>query len=72
MPVKPIIMQVLGGLRMDPKARVLDAYGKPIPGLYAAGEVTGGIFGTLYPGGACIGSGMTFGRVAGKSASAAL
>lgn len=70
MPVKPIIMQVLGGLRIDPKSRVLDAYDKPIPGLYAAGEVVGGIMGTMYDGGTCIGSGLTFGRIAGKSATA--
>ncbi len=71
MPVKPIIMQVLGGLRIDPKARVLDAYDKPVPGLYAAGEVVGGIMGTMYDGGSCIGSGLTFGRIAGKSAASA-
>jgi len=70
MPVKPIIMQVLGGLRVDSKTRVLDAYNKAIPGLYAAGEVVGGIMGTMYDGGTCIGSGLTFGRIAGKSAAA--
>ena len=69
-PVKPIIMQVLGGLRIDPKTRVLDAYDKPIPGLYAAGELVGGVEGTMYDGGSCIGSGLTFGRMAGKSAAA--
>jgi fumarate reductase flavoprotein subunit len=70
MSVKPIIMQVLGGLRIDPKTHVLDAYDKPIPGLYAAGEAVGGIMGTMYDGGSCIGSGLTFGRIAGKTAAA--
>ena len=54
-----------GGLRCDERARVLDGEGKPIPGLYAAGNNSGTPFGDTYPGaGATIGPAMTFGYVA--------
>ena len=54
-----------GGLRCDARARVLDAAGDPIPGLYAAGNNAGTPFGDTYPGaGATIGPGMTFGYIA--------
>lgn len=54
-----------GGLRCDERARVLDGEGKPIPGLYAAGNNSGTPFGDVYPGaGATIGPAMTFAFVA--------
>ena len=54
-----------GGLRCDERARVLDGEGKPIPGLYAAGNNSGTPFGDTYPGaGATIGPAMTFAFVA--------
>ncbi len=54
-----------GGLKADARARVLDSEGRPIPGLYAAGNNAGNPFGDCYPGaGATIGPAMTFGFVA--------
>ncbi len=42
----------------------------PIPGLYAAGELVGGLFYSNYPGGAGLMAGAVFGRIAGTSAAA--
>jgi 3-oxosteroid 1-dehydrogenase len=54
-----------GGLRCDERARVLDAKGNPIAGLYAAGNCAGSPFGDCYPGaGATIGPALTFAFVA--------
>jgi tricarballylate dehydrogenase len=49
-----------GGLRIDTDGRVLDTAQKPIPGLYAAGELVGGLFYFNYPGGTglCVGLGV--------------
>ena len=44
---------------------------RPIPGLYAAGELVGGLFYQNYPGGAGLMAGAVFGRIAGASAAAA-
>ncbi len=60
-----------GGLRIDGDARVLDTDLKPIPGLYAAGELVGGLFYFNYPGGTGLMSGSVFGRIAGRSAAGA-
>jgi tricarballylate dehydrogenase len=57
-----------GGLRINTGAQVLDTDGAPIPGLYAAGELVGGIFWFNYPGGTGLTSGAVFGRIAGASA----
>jgi tricarballylate dehydrogenase len=58
-----------GGLRIDPASgQVLDCDLTPIPGLYAAGELVGGIFYFNYPGGTGLMSGSVFGRLAGDSA----
>ncbi|MGH7000466.1 MAG: FAD-dependent tricarballylate dehydrogenase TcuA [Stellaceae bacterium] len=57
-----------GGLRIDGEARVIDTEGAPIPGLFAAGELVGGIFYFNYPGGTGLMSGAVFGRIAGASA----
>ena len=60
------------GVRIDRDAQVLDASGRPIPGLFAAGETTGGMFGECYAsGGASIGNAVIFGRIAGTHAAAA-
>jgi tricarballylate dehydrogenase len=59
-----------GGLRIDRQARVLDGDLAPIPGLFAAGELVGGIFYFNYPGGTGLTSGSVFGRIAGTSAAA--
>ena len=59
-----------GGLRIDAEARVLDTDMVPIPGLYAAGELVGGLFYFNYPGGTGLMSSAVFGRIAGGSAGA--
>jgi tricarballylate dehydrogenase len=59
-----------GGLRIDTTGRVLDAGEQPIPGLYAAGELVGGLFYFNYPGGTGLMAGAVFGRLAGGSAGA--
>jgi len=57
------------GLRIDPSARVLDAVGDVIPGLYAAGEAGGGVLGNRYVGGGnAIANALTMGRIAGLTA----
>jgi tricarballylate dehydrogenase len=57
-----------GGLRITPAAEVLDGEQRAIPGLYAAGELVGGLFYNNYPGGAGLMAGAVFGRIAGRSA----
>lgn len=57
-----------GGLRIDGQARVISTDGTPIPGLYAAGELVGGLFYFNYPGGTGLTSGAVFGRIAGAEA----
>jgi tricarballylate dehydrogenase len=57
-----------GGLRIDRDARVLDVDLEPIRGLYAAGELVGGLFVENYPGGTGLMAGAVFGRIAGASA----
>jgi tricarballylate dehydrogenase len=55
-------------LRINPDGEVLDTTDAVIPGLYAAGELVGGIFYQNYLGGAGLMSGAVFGRLAGRSA----
>ncbi|MBI2468568.1 MAG: FAD-binding protein, partial [Candidatus Rokubacteria bacterium] len=57
-----------GGLRVNADAAVLDTEDRPIPGLYAAGELVGGLFYYNYPGGAGLMAGATFGQLAGTGA----
>ena len=57
-----------GGLRIDGRGQVLDTEDAKIPGLYAAGELVGGLFYVNYPGGAGLMAGAVFGRLAGASA----
>ena len=58
-----------GGPRIDAAARVLDTTGRPVPGLYAAGNITAQLFGDASPAsGATLGPGMTFGYLAGCEA----
>lgn len=67
-PRAPSIHHTMGGLQISTNAQVLDKKGKPIPGLYAAGEVTGGIHGSNRLGGNATADVLTFGRIAAKSA----
>ncbi|MGG5822015.1 FAD-dependent tricarballylate dehydrogenase TcuA [Falsiroseomonas sp. HW251] len=57
-----------GGVKIDTEGRVLDTADDPIPGLYAAGEMVGGLFYHNYPSGSGLTSGTVFGRLAGASA----
>jgi tricarballylate dehydrogenase len=57
-----------GGLRITKEAQVINSDGEPIKGLYAAGELVGGIFWFNYPGGSGLTNGAVFGRIAGRSA----
>jgi tricarballylate dehydrogenase len=56
-----------GGLHVDPQGRVLTDRAA-IPGLFAAGEIVGGLFSTNYPGGSGLTAGSVLGRIAGQTA----
>ncbi|HLU56055.1 MAG TPA: FAD-dependent tricarballylate dehydrogenase TcuA [Pseudonocardia sp.] len=57
-----------GGLKGDLDGRVLDRSGRPIPGLFACGEMLAGLFSGNYPGGAGLAAGCVFGRRVGRAA----
>src|SRR5262249_246670 len=57
-----------GGLKITPEGKVLDMENRPISGLFAAGELVGGIFYYNYPGASGLMSGAVFGRISGRSA----
>ncbi len=63
----PTVHHTMGGIEIDPEARVLDANGNAIPGFYAAGEVTGGIHGANRLGGNALVDIAVFGKIAGES-----
>ncbi|MFT3820890.1 MAG: FAD-dependent oxidoreductase [Rubrivivax sp.] len=58
------------GLRTDTAARVIDVFGRVIPGLYAVGELVGGFHGAAYMSGSSLGKGCVFGRIAAAHAAA--
>ncbi len=60
-----------GGLQINEDAQVMNVDGFPIAGLFAAGELVGGLFYFNYPGGTGLMSGAVFGRIAGRSAARA-
>ena len=64
----PKVHFTMGGVRIDTDARVLDLEGHPIDGLYAAGEVTGGVHGACRLGSCAITECLVFGRIAGRNA----
>ena len=64
------IHHTMGGLKIDTDAEVLNADGNAIPGLFAAGEVTGGVHGANRLGGNAVADFVVFGRIAGSSAAA--
>ncbi|MEG2369330.1 MAG: flavocytochrome c [Raoultibacter sp.] len=66
----PTIHYTMGGLCINASAQVCTATGTPIPGLYAAGEVTGGVQGDNRLGGNSFTDLIVFGRIAGASAAA--
>jgi len=60
------------GLTVDTGMRVLDVFGEPIEGLYAAGEITGGFHGKAFMTGTSLGKCVICGRIAGRNAAMAL
>jgi tricarballylate dehydrogenase len=60
-----------GGLRINDDANVIDTEGEPLDGLFACGELVGGLFYFNYPGGTGLTAGSVFGRIAGTSAATA-
>ena len=64
------IHHTMGGLKIDPDTHVIDESGKIIPGLFAAGEVTGGVHGGNRLGGNAVADFVVFGRIAGEQAAA--
>ncbi|WP_297609653.1 flavocytochrome c [uncultured Sutterella sp.] len=68
--VTPGIHHTMGGVTINPKTEVQSKDGKSIPGLFAAGEVTGGVHGGNRIGGNAVADIVTFGRIAGQNAAA--
>ena len=66
--VTPGVHHTMGGLRINPNTEVLKADGTAIPGLFAAGEVTGGVHGANRLGGTAVADFAVFGRIAGEKA----
>lgn len=66
--VAPGVHHTMGGLKINPQAQVLSEAGQPIPGLYAAGEVAGGVHGANRLGGNAVADIIVFGRIAGQQA----
>lgn len=67
--VTPAVHHTMGGLKINTVTEVLDKDGKAIPGLFAAGEVTGGVHGANRLGGNAVCDFTVFGKIAGESAS---
>lgn len=64
----PAVHHCMGGLRINPLGQVVDIWGSPIPHLYAAGEVTGGVHGSNRLGANAGPDAVVFGRIAGANA----
>ena len=62
----PCLLNTQGGPRRNADGQILDPFGKPIPGLYGAGEL-GSIWGFMYQAGGNLGECLAFGRIAGKN-----
>ena len=67
-PMVPAVHHTMGGLQINADAQVMNKNGHVIPGLFAAGEVTGGVHGSNRVGGNGIADAMVFGRISGRSA----
>merc|ERR1719210_2379694 len=65
--ITPVIHYCMGGLEIDTDSAVVAKNGQAIPGLYAAGEVAGGVHGNNWLGGNSLLDCVVFGRVAGKA-----
>ena len=66
--VTPGVHHTMGGLKINTVTEVLNKEGKAIPGLFAAGEVTGGVHGANRLGGNAVCDFTVFGKIAGESA----
>lgn len=66
--VEPVLHHTMGGIKINSKAEVVNRNGDPVPGLYAAGEVTGGVHGGNRLGGNAVTDIVVFGQLAGTSA----
>ena len=66
--VEPAVHHTMGGLKINTKAEVINKSGQPIPGLFAAGEVTGGVHGANRLGGNAVADYCIFGKIAADSA----
>jgi fumarate reductase flavoprotein subunit len=66
--VAPAIHHTMGGIKINTNAEVFNNNGETIEGLFAAGEVTGGVHGGNRLGGNALADITTFGRIAGKNA----
>ena len=66
--IEPAVHHTMGGLTINPSANVMTTDGLPIPGLFAAGEVTGGVHGANRLGGNAVADICVFGKIAADSA----
>lgn len=66
-PIKALVVMTLGGVTVNEDMQVVDEAGTAIPGLYAAGEVVGGIWGKYVSGGTGVMGPVVFGRIAGRN-----
>ena len=66
--ITPAVHHTMGGIVINPKAEVLNEKGEAISGLFAAGEVTGGVHGANRLGGNAVADFVVFGRISGQSA----
>jgi succinate dehydrogenase/fumarate reductase flavoprotein subunit len=66
--ITPLIHYCMGGIKIDEHSQIIDTKNKPIPGLYATGEVCGGVHGINRLGGCSLLDCVVYGRVSGKKA----
>lgn len=66
-PIKALVVMTLGGVSVNKDMQVVDESGSAIPGLYAAGEVVGGIWGKFVSGGTGVMGPVAFGRITGRN-----
>ena len=67
-PSTAVVLATYCGLCVDSAMRVLDVFGERIEGLFAAGEVVGGLHGAAYMTGTSLGKAAIFGRIAARTA----
>lgn len=68
--MEPVLHYTMGGLEVNAQSQVMNKEGKPIQGLWASGEVAGGVHGANRLGGSSLLGCVVFGRVAGDEAAA--